>query len=229
VGEALNFCLLASFFVGGALLLERRCIGQMAFVQPMAIVLLAGLIVDQPIPGLWFGVTLQLLSTGQTHYCNWVLAALVAGASIIGLNTQGILILPGSIQSIVILVMGVLLGIVTDQLDKWQARKDNEALKDPALWHAGETTEPFVRLVHRRILRSFIISGLQSMVAVGATCAAAYLAHRYLHTSATMQSVMLVAIPSFGVAATLTSLVGMRFSAYAGISFVVFSGILVIL
>jgi hypothetical protein len=224
----MNICLLASFFVGGILMLERRCVGQMAFVQPMAIVLIAGMFIDQPVPALWFGVTLQLLSTGQTHYCNWVLAAVAAGTAMVALHAEGIAIVPGSVPSLGILVSSTLLGIASDQLDKWQARKDNTTQVVPAGAHPEETIEPFVRLIHRRIVRSFFISGLQSVVAVSVTCATGILAHRLFPVShAMVQSIMLMAIPSFGVVAVLTSLVGMRFTFFAAVSAVVFTAVVV--
>ncbi|MCK9523661.1 MAG: hypothetical protein M0R76_11580 [Proteobacteria bacterium] len=216
MGASVAIFFLSSFAIGGLLMLERRCVGQMAFVQPLAILLIAGFVAGAPAPALWLGVTLQLLATGQTHYCNWVLVAVSAAFSLIALQRWGVVVQPGDAPILAVLAFSTIWGIASFQFDKWLARKDNAVVELLPHGVSEETVEPFIRLVHRRVARNLLISGLQSVLAVGLSVLAGLAAHIWLPApNPVALSVMQMAIPAFGVVAVLSSLVDWRFTSVA--------------
>lgn len=225
----LIICAVAIFVSGGVLLLERRCMGQIAIVQPMVLCLVAGLIIDRPYLGLWLGVSFQLLSTGQSHYCNWALSAFTCAGTMLCLERNGIDLSIGSPITVIILFISVLVGTITDRIDKHQARMDHDSLKQLNLWRPEETTEPFVRLVHRRVLRGFMISGVQAFIGVVLASTAAVVSSAYLTIPPLATNLIVIGVPSFGVAATISSLVGYRFSGFAAAGFVAFLAVMVAL
>lgn len=214
------------FLLGAVLLLERRCLGKTAFVQPLVLCLLAGIIFDVEDIGLWFGISLQLLSIGQSHYCNWVLASIISSASLVVLSHFGIDVVPGDPTSMVILCTGILLGIFADALERKLHRNAVVEMQGTTLWKSEDGIEAFARLIYRRIFVGFLYGGVQSMVGVALATALAYVVYVKisLHLPVAMPAIVAMIVPTFGVAITLGSLSGRRYPFFAGIGVLVTIG-----
>ena len=137
------------FFLGAVLLLERYSLGKLAFVQPLVLLLISGFITDQQETAIWLGITLQLLSIGQSHYCNWALVSFVSSAALIILHRFGISVDPGSAQSLVIIIPSILLGIQSEQLHHIYMRKNALPMNANPIWHNAESFDDFSKIIFR--------------------------------------------------------------------------------
>jgi hypothetical protein len=209
---------LAVYVGGAALLLERRCLGKPAVVQPLVLCLIAGLSLDDAMVGLWLGVSLQLLSMGQSHYCNWVLSSIGAAGAMVILNDYNVHLSPGDPAIMGVLVMSVLVGIVFDFMDrKLNLSRSASEQRGMNIWRSDHSGDEFSRLIYRRVLRGFLFAGVQSMLGVGLVFLAGY----FLGTSDSIQAgpevrkAVALVVPLFGVSVTLGSLSGRLFPFYA--------------
>lgn len=219
------------FFVGAALLLERRCLGKTALVQPLVLCLLGGLLSGEEGICLWLGVSLQLLSIGQSHYCNWVLVSIVSTGAVIVLNTKNIHIEPGTLTSMVLVCTSILIGIFSDWVERKWNRGALAGSKDMSLWRSEKGVDAFATLIYRRVLRGFVFGGLQSIVGVSLATIFAYVAEEKvsLALNPAVPGIVVIAVPIFGVAVTLGSLSGRRYPFFAVIGVLAAMGLLVVL
>ncbi|MBN2715323.1 MAG: hypothetical protein JXX14_05680 [Deltaproteobacteria bacterium] len=226
MGQAL--IILGVVFVAGAvLLLERRCLGKPAVVQPLVLCLLTGATIGEVEAGLWLGISLQLLSMGQSHYCNWVLAAISAAGGIAVMSVYDIHLAPGATATVAVLCASILVGIGFDLLDrKMNLSRSVSEQKGVDIWKSEQGGEEFTALIHRNIVRGFLFAGIQSVLGVGLVVTAGYLmlgVAAPAHPEVTI--IVALVIPLFGVAVTLGSLSGRLFPLYALIGVAVSVGI----
>jgi hypothetical protein len=217
------------FAAGAILLLERRSIGQNAFVQPLVLCLLAGIIAKSPVTAVWIGISLQLLSVGQAYYCNWTLSAFIGAAAIIFFKIHGISIMPGSPQSMMLLLLAILTGIAAQQYENHLARVDSDRIEKLKIWKSADLYKSFTDLVHKRILRGLLTGGLQSTIGAAIVIVIVWFASGTISIRPVVTRVVMIAIPSFGVAVTLGSLADYRYIGYtaAGAAAVMAIGMLI--
>ena len=219
----------AVFTVGGLLLLERRCLGQAAVVQPLVLTLLCGWIARElavaagvePGPvietALWMGISLQLLSVGQGHNADWALSGIICSAALLVSGELGVALTPGSPATITLVTAAVLFGMGARIFDKRLARTDCAKQRAANLWERPDLSQTLERLIHGRLRRGFLVGGVQSLVGVGASMGIlVLLARADLHPSPIISDVGLLAVPTLGAAVALGSLAGFRFVGYAG-------------
>ncbi|MBN2340238.1 MAG: PTS sugar transporter subunit IIC [Deltaproteobacteria bacterium] len=207
------------FILGAILLLERRCLGKTALVQPLVLCLLAGIISGEETTGIWLGISLQLLSIGQGHYCNWVYASIAASGAFVVLGLYDVRFGPGTLASIALVLVSILLGIISDSAERRLLRGENAAPPDAELWRSEQGVEAFASLIYRRVLRGFLLGGVQSVLGVALATGLAYVVAEktIIQLNPLMPVAVAIAIPIFGVAVTLGSLSGRAYPFYAGI------------
>ncbi len=205
------------FFSGGILLLERRCLGQIAFVQPLALCAIAGMATGQPGTGVWMGVSLQLLSAGQGHYADWALAGF-AGAATLWLSKTFLHqpLIPGEPGALAAIGSAVLFAIVARTLERRFARTDGAFLRSSPPWDKRDTAGELENLAHRRLLRGGLVGALESTIAVTVSLVAVWASSFVTPSSDWIPAAVRVAVPALGMAVALGSLAGYRFVAYAG-------------
>ena len=217
----------AVFVVGALLLLERRCLGKPAVVQPLVLCLLTGVLTDEVDTGLWLGISLQLLSMGQSHYCNWVLASISAAGGIAVLSLYDIHLAPGSSAVVAILCASILVGIIFDIIDrKINLSRSVSLQRGVDIWKSDKGGAEFTSLIYRNVVRGFLFAGSQSLLGVGVVSVCGYLLFNYTSPSPlAVMRIVALAIPLFGVSVTLGSLSGSLFPLYALIGVAVSVGI----
>ena len=119
----------AVFFAGSVLLLERRCLGQMAVVQPLVVCLLAGWLTGNIMVAIWLGVSLQLLSVSPQRRIDWALAGVVAAVTLFLGDSFGIPLKTGSPSALALLLVALLMGGMARLLEKRYARIDGEIIR----------------------------------------------------------------------------------------------------
>ncbi len=203
------------FAASGILLLERRCLGQSAIVQPLVLCLLAGHFTGYESIGLWMGISLQLLSMGQGHYADWALAGVLSAMSLLVCHRLDLEVAVGSPSSIALITIAVLAAILARLLERRLAQTDGEVLRSTSPWESDNPTRAFESLVHMRLLRGFLLGGTQA--AIGSALAAGAILVLDQHTPSFTWLATLggMAVPALGTAVALGSLSGYRFIGYA--------------
>ena len=204
------------FAASGTLLLERRCLGQSAIVQPLVLCLLAGHFTGYESIGLWMGISLQLLSMGQGHYADWALAGVLSALSLVVCHRLDLELAVGSPSSIALITIAVLAAILARLLERRLARTDGEALRSTPPWESDNPTRAFEFLVHMRLLRGFLLGGAQGAVGLTLATGAILLLDQHTPSSAWLTILGGMSVPALGTAVALGSLSGYRFIGYAG-------------
>ncbi len=204
------------FAACGILLLERRCLGQSAVVQPLVLCLLAGYVTGYESIGLWMGISLQLLSMGQGHYADWALAGVLSALSLLISHRLGLEIAVGSPSSVALITIAVLAAILARLLERRLARTDGEALRCTPPWESDNPTRAFESLVHMRMLRGFLLGGTQAAIGSALAVGAILALDQHASSSAWLAILGGMAVPALGTAVALGSLSGYRFIGYAG-------------
>lgn len=204
------------FFLGALLLLERRCLGQIAFVQPIVLCGLVGFATGNEETGIWIGVSLQLLSVGQGHYADWALAGF-AGAASLWISTEvfSLPCAPGTPGSVALVGTAVASGIMARMVELRFARTDGVVVRSRPPWDEVNTARELETLAHRRVLRGGLHGGVESLVATSIATLAIW-GSSFLGAPGTIQeTITRLAVPSIGMAVALGSLAGYRFVGYA--------------
>ena len=217
----------AVFVTGAMLLLERRCLGKPAVVQPLVLCLITGLIVGETETCLWIGISLQLLSMGQSHYCNWVLASISAAGAVAVLSQYDLHIAPGAAATVALLSACILVGILFDYWDrKVNLHRSAAEQKGMNIWKTEQGGDEFAALIHRKIFTGFFFGGMQSILGVGIVAGAGYLLVALTGESdPDVARIVVLTVPLFGAAVTLGSLSSSVFPFYALIGVAVSAGI----
>jgi mannose/fructose/N-acetylgalactosamine-specific phosphotransferase system component IIC len=212
--EALIGVLLA-FAVGAVLLLERRCLGQIAFVQPLVLCLIAGHLTDNEPLGIWLGVTLQLCAAGQGPQADWSLAGVVAALGMLVGPRFEVAPSPGEPASVALFGSAMLIALGARQLEHRRARLDGAALRARSPWDRPDPTTAFNGLIRHRLARGLSTGGLQTVVGGGAAVLVMVAAAR-LQVADGALLIAALAVPTLGVAVLLGSLPSLRYLAFAG-------------
>jgi len=201
----------ATAVFGSILLLEQRCLGKVAFVQPLILCCLAGMATGQMEAGLWFGISLQLLSIGQSHYGNWALAGIITASSLVALHLQGLGSLPGNPDSLVLLCCAVLAGILADTVEKTLAARSARPMTTIPLWQSPDSFDAFHRLIRRRVLRGFLFGGLQCLLGTAMAAALTLISMDRVTVNPHLRTAVIIFVPLFGAAVTMGAMSRKRF------------------
>ncbi len=208
----------AIFAAGSFLVLERRCLGQRALVQPLALCLLAGWYVDNVETGLWLGVSLQLLSVAPSRIVDWALVSTVAAAGLLATAKFGIHIGVGQAGTSTLLLVTVMSGMASRYLERSYAKWDREKVEVRPPWRDMDPARAVESAVYHAIYRWFFIGGLEVLVSLGLALLAIKGAVHFGTTPLWLTQMVAVGIPTLGVATLLSSLTGNRFIIWAGAS-----------
>ena len=208
----------ALFAAGSFLVLERRCLGQRALVQPLALCLLAGWYVDNVETGLWLGVSLQLTSVAPSRIVDWALVSVVAAAGLLATDKFGIHIGVGQAATSTLLLVTVLSGIASRYLERNYAKWDREKVEVRPPWRDMDPARAVEKSVYHAIFRWFFIGGLEVLIGLGLALLAIKGAVYFGETPLWLTQLVAVGIPTLGMAVLLSSLTGNRFIVWAGFS-----------
>lgn len=161
--EILAWCGL-TFIVGSTLVLERRCLGQMAIVQPLVVCLIAGWLTGSEGVAIWLGITLQLFSVDRAKEIDWPLAGVVSAAVLLVLNRFGIELSAGGPGSLMALMAAVLVGIASRSIELNYARIDGQYLRSNSPWSSDDPVKAVETTVRRVVVRWFVIGGVEVTV-----------------------------------------------------------------
>ena len=207
------------FFLGGALVLERHCLGQRALVQPLSLCLVAGLLSDHVETGIWLGVTLQLLSLAPTRSVDWALSGAVASILLAVVpHKLGITVVSGDLDSTLIAFVAVVGGVISRRVEGWYARTDWGKIQGRPPWKASDPVKAMEHTVYRAILRWLAVGGIEVSLGVGVGLAAMIGAQSFGPNPEWLTKACATALPTFGVAVVASALVEYRFIAWSGIS-----------
>jgi len=201
----------ATAVFGSILLLEQRCLGKVAFVQPLILCCLAGMATGQTEAGLWFGISLQLLSIGQGHYGNWALAGIITASSLVALQLQGLYSQPGNPDSLVLLCCAVLAGILADTAEKTLTAKSARPMTTVPLWQSPDSFDAFHRLIRRRVLRGFLFGGLQALLGTAMAVSLTLVSMDRVAVDPGIRTAVVISVPLFGAAVTMGAMSRKRY------------------
>jgi hypothetical protein len=204
-----------AFALGAVLLLERRCLGQIAFVQPLALCLIAGWLAGNEPLGLWLGISLQLFAAGQGPQADWSLAGVVAALAVIVAPRFGVVAAPGDPSSVALFGLAVLTATGARELERRRARLDGAALRASLPWEREDPAAAFDRLIRARVLRGLAVGGAQTVL-LGAAAVGIAITAAELTFGGTARLVAALAIPTLGGAVLLGALRSERCIGIAG-------------
>ena len=217
MGEILVW-ILGVFLLGSILVLERRCLGQRALVQPLALCLLAGWWVDNVMLGIWLGVIFQLFSVAPFRTVDWALAGAVGAITVVVAARLGAVIEVGSIEASSLVLVSVLAGMAAFRVERIFARTDTQTILRRSPWTDREPVRAVEKTVYRAIGRWLILGGLQVACGVGVALACVLGATFVKPTIDELRIVSAVAIPTLGVAVLVSALAQHKLIAWTGLS-----------
>lgn len=215
MGQALIW-IAGAFAAGGALTLERRCLGQMALVQPLTLCPLAGLIAGQPEAGAWIGVCLQLFSHGHGRNGDWALAGCAAALALLYAPRLGRSLTPGDPASLIAVVLPLACALGSRLLERRLARTDGAALHRRSPWSAERPARALARLTRRLLVRSLALGGLETLIAGGITILGAVAVGNLDGGGPGWRALVAVAVPALGAAVAVSALADQRLVALTG-------------
>lgn len=205
------------FLVGGLFVLERRCLGQMAVVQPLVVCLGAAWLVGNEAVGLWFGVSLQLFSVTLVRRVDWALAGTVAALTILTAPVLGIKLVVGEPGTLALVLIAVLVGAGARSIELGYARRDGATSREAPPWSADDPARAIESVVYRAVLRSVLLGGLQATIGTGLALLAASAFGQWHHLPGT-QFLTGAALPTFGAALAVSTLADCRAPLWTGLS-----------
>ena len=209
------------FIVGSLLVLERHCLGQKAIVQPLVLCLIAGSVSGLLEIGLWLGISIQLLSVMIVREADWALTGAVSAATILTSNALGFDFSVGSSAACALLLMSVVVGMMSRQIERFFARIDGERLREFSPWQESDLVAAIERRVGGAVTRWIWFGGLEVTIGV-ALCLLVIKAMVFLPPGpAWLSAVIAVLVPVLGVAVLVSALSERRFLVVSGVSGVV--------
>jgi mannose/fructose/N-acetylgalactosamine-specific phosphotransferase system component IIC len=210
----------AVFAAGAGLLLERRCLGQIAFVQPMVLCALVGLFSGQTEACLWIGVSLQLLSVGQGHHADWALAGFVAAASLAVWSVLwGSDVTPGSVVALTALSASVAAAMLARSLELSLARTDGALQRRVPIWEGKDPVGALERHARRRVFRCAAQGGVEGIAGTALAVGGMYAASFAEAPPVIVVSAARLAVPGLALAVALGAMAGYRFVGYSAAGF----------
>ncbi len=211
--------ILAAVFVSGSvLMLERRCLGQMAVVQPLVVCLLAGWLADNVALGIWLGVSLQLFSLSPLRRFDWALTGVVAALALILTTRYGMVHQMGCLSSLALLLVALVVGVLARLLERRYARTDGEAIRKSPPLLEEDAVSAIESHVYKVIARYFVVGGLEPAIGTAIAVAMVFgigLLEPEIHAE---HGIFAPLVPILGAAVALSSLAELRFFVWAGIS-----------
>jgi mannose/fructose/N-acetylgalactosamine-specific phosphotransferase system component IIC len=217
MGEILIW-VIGVFVAGSLLVLERRCLGQRALVQPLALCLLVGWLVDEIQTGLWVGVTLQLLSVTPARTVDWALTGAVGAITIMVASRLDIAIAVGSIEASFLVLIAVLLGMMARLVERVFARVDTVTIMSHSPWQETSPASAVERVVYRAIGRWLIMGGLEVVGGVAVALMGVIGASFVRPPGPWINAASQVALPAFGLAVVVSALAEYRLIALSCMS-----------
>lgn len=218
----------AIFVIGSILMLERRCLGQMAFVQPLVVCLLAGWTVDRVEMGIWLGVSLQLLSVSPMRRFDWALCGVVGALTLIVTAKLGIPLIVGSPSALTLVLIVLLVGAVGRALERRYARTDGERIRNASPLLENDAVTAIEAHVYRVIARYFVVGGFETAVGTGLALLAVFGVGLLGPLSPANIAIFAASVPVLGAAVALSALVEFRFFVWTGASAAVAIGLVFI-
>ncbi len=220
MGEILIYGI-AIFAIGSLFVLERRCLGQMAIVQPLVTCLLAGWVTGNESTGIWLGISLQLFSVTPLRQVNWALSGVVAAATLLLAQKFGITMVVGGKSACSLIIVVILVGMGARALERRYARVDGERMHSLPPWLETDPVQAVESLVHRTLRRWIVVGGLEVIVGTSLALVVTYGVGKIGIDSSVGNTAGAVVVPALGAAIAASSLVGIRFWALTGLSAVV--------
>ncbi len=208
----------AIFVVGSVLMLERRCLGQMAFVQPLVVCLLAGWLVDNREMGLWLGISLQLLSVSPMRRFDWALSGVVAAFALMMASKLGIELVVGNPSALALVVVVLWVGALARLREKRYARIDGEMIRRASPLKEDDAVTAIESHVYRVIARYFFVGGLQTAIGTALVLLAVFGVNALGQVPPVMKTIFAVMVPVAGAAVAMSSLVEIRYFIWTGVS-----------
>jgi mannose/fructose/N-acetylgalactosamine-specific phosphotransferase system component IIC len=209
----------AVFVIGSVFLLERRCLGQMALVQPLVVCLAAGWFTGNQEVGIWLGVSLQLLSVGPIRSIDWALSGMVAAISVFLAPGYGVpLVGAGGPSALAIAFVAIAFGMVARSIERRYARIDGEMTRGSSPWQQTDPGKAIESHVYRVIRRWFVVGGLQITVGTALALFAAWGVGSDSVQNSTVTRVCAVIVPIIGVAIAVSSFTDYRLLIWTTVS-----------
>lgn len=208
----------AIFFGGGILALERRCLGQMAVVQPLVVCLIAGWIGRCEEAAIWLGSSLQLFSVGQARQGDWAMSGLVVGATMVVASRLDIPLAAGGPRSCALALVAVFVGIGSRVLDRRYWRKDGERLRVTSPWLSEDVAKSVESLVRQVMIRWLFIGGIAVTLGAGISLLGVMGIDRFFAGEQTQNFYTATVVFAVCAGIALSTLARIRFVVWAGIS-----------
>ncbi len=205
----------AILVVGTLLTLERRCLGQMAVVQPLVVCLLAGWLSGLEETGIWMGISLQLFSVTQFRQIDWSFSGVVSAAVLLAAAKLGILLTAGGPGAYLVMIGGLLTGFGSRALDRRYARIDGERQRHNSPWLSDDPARTIELMVRGGIARWLVIGVLQLVVGTGLILIAVLGVGQLCSLGCSSSTICTAAVPTLGAAVAISSLKDKRFLAIA--------------
>ncbi|MCU0660990.1 MAG: PTS sugar transporter subunit IIC [Myxococcota bacterium] len=201
--------------IGGALALERRCLGQMALVQPLLVCFLAGWVIGQPEVGLWLGTCLQLFSLLPRRGLDWSTAGLCAAATLYLSSLLGFKVEVGSPAAVVVLLVSSISILTTSVIDRWVSFYHARLLTRAAPLSKDDARVEVARFVNTSLYRLWTFGSLALFLYIAVALFAAALFSRIPLQNSWTVEVAAVGAPLLAMAVALGSMARRRLLAWA--------------
>ena len=208
----------AIFLGGGILSLERRCLGQMAVVQPLVVCLIAGWVGNCVDAAIWLGCLLQWFSVGQARQGDWAISGVVVGATLLAASRLDILLVAGGPRASILVLVGVLVGLGAKAVDRRYSRTDGERLRVTSPWQSENvvtSVESHVRSIVRRWL---VVGGATVTLGTAVSLISVMGVHRLAGSETGQNDYSATLILALVLALALSTLARFRFVVWAGLS-----------
>ena len=199
-------------------MLERRCLGQMAIVQPLVVCLVAGWLSGREATGLWMGISLQLFSTDRSREIDWPLCGVVAAAVLFFSQWFGLYFESGEPGALTVLMLAVLAGLASRSIERTYAKIDGERLRSNQPWTSSDPVEAIEKLVRRVVMRWLIIGGLEVIVGTSFALFWLFIVSQAGFRNENLSSIIAAVTVAFAASVALSSVSRKRFVAWAGLS-----------
>jgi hypothetical protein len=211
----------AVFCAGGLLTLERRCLGQMAIVQPLPLCVAAGFLSGLEGPGVWLGIVLQLYSMVPRDQADWPASGAIGGAALLLLHRLGIPVAPGDPVFCAVAAVASAAGFVSRAVERRSARLDGEAIRSCSPWTADDPVLASAALVRRMIAKRIWAGGAAVVTGTALALLAASGAQALGSPAPDLARLGAAMAVVFGSAVAMSCIAGPRHMALAAATFAV--------